>query len=829
MNIKSNLSNITALQSATAEVQAANNAIARIKASTRLIEVLKSMGLYGQNEDNIIGDGNAIEDDYSDNTNDENYRYADTGYIAGSHKEKASKRIKDLAKDGQTVKATDIEWDEIEADELIAEDVIKKTNIMGTIDYQEMKDSGVEAGTAFIIQKILASVSPKPHWDIVYFLKNSQSGKRLTRPVSTNKRVKLYESLESNGVAEQKKAARKAYVIGINSLKARISDKKTMKELIAEIKIIAEEMGGSHVGAEASKDYQAKDKEIKDCLKSVRDRSEKFEAEYKEAETEALENMEMPKPSKRHGAAVPQYFNGEFKPYLGSGSYFIRRRSMLEWLKDKHPDLGFSDNVRSDIAPVLTVKSLVRYASLRDDLATMDLAGGLSGLKDPNANLAWASLGERFWNIIELTSASFVKHANLAIKGKYSDWSLTIKEAGTSTGGKGKGKGKTTFELIVADNIERIGGDPVTVRSTEELKDAFGFRDIQSGSWVLKDKASAKFHVENAAAAMMDLSDVVGIDAKSLAFGGRLALALGARGRKGALAHYEPAARVINITKMKGGGSLGHEWFHAIDNILGEVLGIDGATSAGTFLSDDSSILGDHPLNGAFGKLRSAMLEGDTRSPETFKVSQNDVDMALLNITEERSTPIISIIKNNTAAQAVIEIDERLGSKYRTKRTSSHNTWRKLAVAYHNQDSADSSVILNTGDPVSSFYAESKRLDSGRAKPYWSSKLEMAARSFQSYLEDSLRDQDRRNDYLSFGATNSLYKNSKAYPDGDERVKINRVFAELFKVIKDEKVFENAMKDEAMMDAIFGAKSIFFDEDQHALNDLFGNGEGYEL
>ena len=59
--------------------------------------------------------------------------------------------------------------------------------------------------------------------------------------------------------------------------------------------------------------------------------------------------------------------------------------------------------------------------------------------------------------------------------------------------------------------------------------------------------------------------------------------------------------------------------------------------------------------------------------------------------------------------------------------------------------------------------------------------------------------------------------------------KINRVFTELFEVIKNERVFENAIEDEAMMDAIFGVKSIFFDENQAALNELFGSHDYEDL
>ncbi len=825
MDIKDNLSKIKELQKATAEVQAAANAVSRIKASQRLIELLKSMGVYDQNQHDIIGEEDEADDEYSDNTNDENYRYADTGYIAGSHKEKAAKRIKELAKDGHTVKDTDIEWDEIEADALFAEDVIKKANILGDIDYQAMKDAGGDAGTAFIIQKVFASIAPKPHWDILEFFEKSNTGKRMIRPVSHGDRERIYKDIESN-VAERQKLARKAYVTGINTLKDRIIGITDIKSLVAELKEIAEEMGGTKVSAEDAKRYKELDQKLADALSSMKERSAKFEAEYKAAESKAADEMDMPKSTKRRGTAIPDYYDGKFKPLVTKSAYYHRRQSMKRWLADKYPDIGFSGLENRNFPAVTTVKSIMAYKNLLDEFDLMTLQAGLSGLRDPNANLAWVSLGERFWNIIEFTSGSFVKHANMALNKRYDDWALTINEGGAGKGGAKKGKTKTTFELVVADKIERKGGREVNVRSTEELKDMFGFRDIQSGNWVLKDKAVAKFHVENAAAAMMDLSDVVGIDAKSLAFGGRLALALGARGKKGAMAHYEPVARVINLSKMKGGGALGHEWFHAIDNILAEVMDVDGGTSAGLFLSKDSSILGDSPINAAFNKLRSAMLEGDIRAPESFEITESLVRAAKLNLPDgDYLGKLQRVIKDNDATQAVIEVDRILTRSNGGKRSKNHKTWRRIAAAYHNQDKIGETITLNTGEPSSSFYAESKRLDEGRSKPYWSTTLEMAARAFQAFLEDSLKAQDRQNDYLSYGANNALYKNHNAYPDGAERENINAVFTELFKVIKDERIFENAMEDEAMMDAIFGAKSIFFDEEQAAINTLFGDNE----
>ena len=804
-SIQDNLAAINDIKLASANMQSASGITEQLRAISELTAVLTRLGLMGgsanaEKTQNDVSDN----DDFSDNVNDENYRYADTGYISGSHKEQAKNRIKELAQDGQTVKDTDIEWDEIESDPLLAEDMIKKSNIMGEVDYQTMKDSDGDAGTAFMIQKVLASVAPTPHWNLSYFVKNSVTGGQVTKGLRLSDLASVFDELERTGVAEQQKAARKAYVNGINSLKSRIIDIKDIKTLVVELKLMANEMGGFRLSAGESDEYlyhlQIKD----DILKAIITKSRKLEADYADALNKAIAKQGI----SSKDADMAYYHKGEFSIYTGRvGTGYFKRRAILEWLNDRETNANYNDyQVSPKDGAIVSRDDYKPYLAQFKTLKQTSVSNSVQALKNDMTSLAWVSLGERFWNIIELTSSAFVKHANAGLNKKYDDWALVIKDSKPAEGGSTtKGKKKKTFELIVADKITRIGGDAVTIKSTSELKDTFGFRDIQSGSWVLSDKDSAKFHVENAAASMLDLSDVVGIDPQSLAFGGRLALAFGARGRSGALAHYESDTRVINITKMRGGGSLGHEWFHAIDNILGEVMGVDGATGAGNFLSKTPDIIGDNILSTRFKELQDIMTLGITRSPEKFNITQKDFDLATLNVKEgARNVMGNLIIAAKSAESAVLAVDNKMDNQYSSKRSNTHKTWRRIAAAYYSAAFIGQTIYLSTGDLVSEFYANSKALDAGKSKPYWSSLHEMAARSFQAFLEDSLKDKGRRNDYLSFGADNTLYQNHKAYPEGDERKLINAAFERLFETIKSEKVFENAASDQAMMDSIFG-------------------------
>ena len=101
----------------------------------------------------------------------------------------------------------------------------------------------------------------------------------------------------------------------------------------------------------------------------------------------------------------------------------------------------------------------------------------------------------------------------------------------------------------------------------EEFTRRFAFRGVQFGNWV--SAARRRTDLADASQGFEDLAAVLGWPARTLSLGGALGLAFGARGQGGpqrTRAHYEPALRVIAISKPTGPGSLAHEWFHAFDH-----------------------------------------------------------------------------------------------------------------------------------------------------------------------------------------------------------------------------------------------------------------------
>ena len=120
-----------------------------------------------------------------------------------------------------------------------------------------------------------------------------------------------------------------------------------------------------------------------------------------------------------------------------------------------------------------------------------------------------------------------------------------------------------------------------------------------------------------------------------------------------------------------------------------------------------------------------------------------------------------------------------------------------MADAYFgskNGNTEGGEVTVKTGRIVSRFYEDAKKMDAGKQKPYWSTPLEMAARSFEAYLVDKLKEKGQRNDYLSGSANNDVYSGEwYPYPTERDRVKINKAFDELFEVIRNENAIRKAI------------------------------------
>ncbi len=82
--------------------------------------------------------------------------------------------------------------------------------------------------------------------------------------------------------------------------------------------------------------------------------------------------------------------------------------------------------------------------------------------------------------------------------------------------------------------------------------------------------------------------------------------------------------------------------------------------------------------------------------------------------------------------------------------------------------------------------ARSKELDDRRSKPYWSTNLEMAARSFENYIISKLRDQNQSNDYLANIVSDEAFDLEGGYPYllENEMPEVRAAFDHFFQVVE---------------------------------------------
>lgn len=134
-----------------------------------------------------------------------------------------------------------------------------------------------------------------------------------------------------------------------------------------------------------------------------------------------------------------------------------------------------------------------------------------------------------------------------------------------------KAREQRLVDALMGSNIGMAEREGVDYRNGKDVTpqdflDEFGFRGVEFGNWV--PQGERQMYLNKTYDAIKDFCAIVGISPKAFSLGGRLGLAFGARGSGRALAHYEPGKEAINLTRMSGVGSLAHEWFHALDNIL---------------------------------------------------------------------------------------------------------------------------------------------------------------------------------------------------------------------------------------------------------------------
>lgn len=322
---------------------------------------------------------------------------------------------------------------------------------------------------------------------------------------------------------------------------------------------------------------------------------------------------------------------------------------------------------------------------------------------------------------------------------------------------------------VIRTNGREVTDDEVTV---ENLQNLFGYNSVQFGNWV-KDH-EAREHVKHFIASMKDMEDILGIDIKKINETGGLNIAFGARGKSKALAHYEPMRKIINLTKTKGDGTIAHEWAHFFDHLIGG--GDPNKEDTKGFATNAKAV---HPeIHKVVAELMDEIHGGKETKSVEFKVPDKKPTITFhgldpIRIMKSPSlTPEQKIEELVNTAQNIL--DKSIYVKGRTAELLGE------LIAYY----AQKPISLNLHEP-NSFYENSKAQQN---KKYYTAPHELFARAFESYIEDKCAQNGIYNNYLvsdnSADKENVLKRNTKVYPQGNHRQKLNKIFDKLIEKTK---------------------------------------------
>ena len=369
---------------------------------------------------------------------------------------------------------------------------------------------------------------------------------------------------------------------------------------------------------------------------------------------------------------------------------------------------------------------------------------------------------------------------------------------------------KKSFKPIQLEHIIRSGEDYRNNRdiSGEDMMEKFNFKGGEFGNWLNeKDRQESLNYGYDA---LLDLSKALNISPTDISLGNRLSIAFGSRGSGNALAHYEPDREVINLTKMKGAGSLAHEWAHALDDIFGKESGYRG-------------FLTEHSPSKVIRELIEAMKYKTECNDKTIE-KQTKVYEAKINqlknhinsffpkehLTEEQiklKDKLIQNVIDNSETIATDLLNYVGGGRKANQDVIELSNLRKETVGrviskeerericYMQNTLYNSKNNIGKPEKVDTeFYKNSKIFDDLYSKTshgYWQSTVEMFARSFACYVKDKL---NNRSDYLCGHAEMDLGLGTnnagdieliKAFPEGEERTAINEKMDKLIEILKE--------------------------------------------
>lgn len=414
----------------------------------------------------------------------------------------------------------------------------------------------------------------------------------------------------------------------------------------------------------------------------------------------------------------------------------------------------------------------------------------------------------------------------------------TAETATTGTDGK-----KQRYVPPQLKDVHRNGADYRKGKNAvgdDFLRD-FGIKGGEFGNWLSETDRTTSLNYGYDA--FCDLADALGIELTDISLNGTLSIGFGSRGKglSGAAAHYEPARKVINLTKMNGAGSLAHEFWHAVEDYAsGDTHQHDMASDfskmpertrqAGRALLNAINYKDkvveieeinenrakalernlrhlERHLNSEFKIFGESMTAEDrAKEAKMYRYKRVPTDAELKRFAELRAQAVkgVSGVYNKFFAGEQTIVDELNALLKDVKGRGMDKDTRRTLALYIEQASSysEQAVETQTKRVKTQFHEDALAISKTYAKDggYWDSNCEMLARAFASYIHTKT---DGKNDYLSghaLGATPVVDKNGNIsvayiYPhDTAEAEAIYKAFDDFFAAAKADGLFHEATR-----------------------------------
>ncbi|RKJ74808.1 hypothetical protein D7X33_19170, partial [Butyricicoccus sp. 1XD8-22] len=397
-------------------------------------------------------------------------------------------------------------------------------------------------------------------------------------------------------------------------------------------------------------------------------------------------------------------------------------------------------------------------AVLRKDLCKYT---GYTYLVDYYNLYKWEQLG-KFYELIR--SSKKLKTFNTSIN-KYRNWNAyfeanpsktdIVDESGEQVD-KPKRSNKPVWERILPQNPTNNSPHKIEAfKAPEDFRQYFKFRAVEYGNYV-NDSIGFK-HMNNCAQGYVDLAEILNVPHDAMSLGHELAMAFGARGKGRALGHFERGYNIINLTRDKGSlGILSHEWFHGYDRFLNRIL--KDSDDGGLVTELDNLYQLPANVQDAARMLVSALKEGRSDAfvdvsaskrtysfKSSYRAKYEEVDGDLKLFMDNRISEFDDYTERSIGFYQMYNKKEEFLAKRNRKRVIEIRKWAEALSQYHYEVTGELVTLIPYTSNRTRVYNVAIDLDRGNIGKYWSSNVELAARAFEYYVSEKLKENGWRN------------------------------------------------------------------------------------